>query len=79
MAEWIVPIHRLVSLHDPQIGDILYHGHSLIRVISTGKTKGNKTTFKFRVIGKVNIDRKFHKYAAEAGDKPLATKEGRDG
>ena len=54
-----IEIKRIFQ-HDLKNGDLLYHNHELLRVTRIGKErKDGSTTFKFRRIGKVNLDRVF--------------------
>ena len=61
-----VPIYRMVGrAREEQVVDLVYHGHELLIIIRIGKWRVQKgvmsRTFKFRLIGRVNLDAAFRR------------------
>jgi hypothetical protein len=65
----------MLSQGERKVGDLLYHNHELLLLTRIGKWKTDKRgrmiqNTKFRVVGKINLDRQFRKaFVADSPDK----------
>jgi hypothetical protein len=65
----LVEIHHWLTQRDEKVGDLIYRNHELLRVTAIGRWRkdhkrvANTRSVKFRVIGKVNLDKQFRPVA----------------